>query len=863
MQVHNQPGPLSNLSRSTEGKSYNVLGEERSIVHRSSASGKSLVPISRTDSRGTTRENSIDYENISLNRARMLLKVSQKMAECETLDDILEKLVELITEMVEAERGTIFLKDAETNELYSRVSRGSSRGSYKHEIRIMADKGVAGHVFQTKEVANVPDAYQDERFDPSVDEKTGYRTKSILCVPIRTVSNDVIGAAQFLNKFGDRAFTHEDELLVQDVTRQAAVALKTTQVVEQVNKARDREKELLDVVADITSEIDLGKILQKVMSQATKMIASDRSTLFLNDEKTNELFSMVGEGLGTEIRLPNTAGIAGTVFTSGKSVNIPYAYSDLRFSPAFDKKTGYFTRSILCVPVNNKEGKTIGVIQLLNKLKGIFTDEDEQNLRTFTAQVSIALENAKLFDDVQKIKNRNEGMLQSMSSCVITLNEDGKIETCNKAGMNILNLSSEEDIIDQQTKSFFTGANAWILDKVKRVEETLTTEVTMDAELEVAEKRTETGAEPGNVTGKAKNETDKGEDEKPEIKMEKISANVTVLPLFSIEKKTAFIDKIDPEEMITEEKKKLGSMIIIEDISGEKRMKATMSRYMDPDVAEELLKGGDDVLGGRSTVATVLFSDIRGFTTLTEEFGPQGTVSFLNEYFTIMVDCIQREGGMLDKFIGDATMAAFGIPMPHEDDEDRGMRAAISMLTEMFEWNKGREAQGKKMIDMGVGLNTDMVVTGNIGSPKRMDYTMIGDGVNLASRLESACKQYFARILISENTFNKLKDQDKYSVREIDLVVVKGKNEAVAIYEVLDYHTEETFPNMTKVMTLFGEGLTEYRTAEWDKAIDAFTEALRLNPDDKLSNMYIERCNSLKKEPPEGEWKGVYVMKSK
>ncbi len=141
------------------------------------------------------------------------------------------------------------------------------------------------------------------------------------------------------------------------------------------------------------------------------------------------------------------------------------------------------------------------------------------------------------------------------------------------------------------------------------------------------------------------------------------------LPLFSIEKKKAMVED---KEVIIEEKKKLGSMIMIEDISNEKRMKSTMSRYMDPDVADQLLAGGDDVLGGKSTTATVLFSDIRSFTTLTEELGAQGTVSLLNEYFTIMVECIQREGGMLDKFIGDATMAAFGIPMPHNDDEDRG-----------------------------------------------------------------------------------------------------------------------------------------------------------------------------------------------
>jgi len=305
----------------------------------------------------------------------------------------------------------------------------------------------------------------------------------------------------------------------------------------------------------------------------------------------------------------------------------------------------------------------------------------------------------------------------------------------------------------------------------------------------------------------------------------------------------------------------LGTMIMVEDISNEKRMKSTMSRYMDPGLADQLLAGGEEFLGGKSTTATILFSDIRDFTTLTEELGPQGTVSLLNEYFTIMVDCIRREGGMLDKFIGDAIMAAFGIPMPHEDDEDRALRAAIAMISALNTWNVKRTADGKKPVMMGIGLNTDTIVSGNIGSPKRMDYTLIGDGVNLASRLESASKQYHARILISENTYHKLRGT--YRIREIDRVIVKGKTETVAVYEVLDFHTEETFPNLMEVVNHFKDGLRHYRKMNWDKAVNAFREALRLNQHDRLSQVYIERCELLRKDSPGPDWDGVWVMRSK
>jgi len=752
------------------------------------------------------RPRSVTDEGIDLRQAEMLLRVSKTVAAFETLDEMLATLVDMTTKEVGADRGTIFLNDKETEELYSRVAHGD----FQREIRILNNSGVAGNVYTTGIGTIVHDTYADERFNRTVDEKTGYVTKNMLCVPIKTVKGDIIGVAQTLNK-KEGQFTEEDLRLLEAMTTQAAVALQSTQFVEQMKKSRLKEMEFFDVVSDVTSEIDLGAILQKVMSEAARMLNAERSTLFLNDEKKNELFSKVGVGLGaTEIRLPNHLGIAGTVFTTGETVNIPHAYADLRFNPGFDKKTGYFTRSILCVPVINKAGKVIGVTQVLNKRGGPFTREDELRLKAFTAQVSIALENAKLFDDVQNMKNYSESMLESMSNGVITLNEDGMIITCNAAGMRIMQVSAEE-ILDQKSEDFFTDTNAWILEKVKRVEETQTSDVTMDAELEFGG--------------------------------EKVSVNLTVLPLLSAEQK------------------KLGSMIMIEDISSEKRMKSTMSRYMDPGLADQLLAGGEDILGGKSAAATVLFSDIRGFTTMTEELGAQGTVSLLNEYFTIMVDCIQREGGMLDKFIGDAIMAAFGIPIAHNDDEDRAVRAAIAMMTSLDAWNVERLAEGKKAVKMGIGINTDSVVSGNIGSPKRMDYTMIGDGVNLAARLESACKQYHASLLISENTYKKL--HGTYRIREIDRVVVKGKTEPVGLYEVLDYHNSETFPNLMETVNHFKHGLTQYRGGNWDKAIGAFRDTLKLNRNDELSQVYIERCEYLKENPPAGGWNGIWTLTSK
>ena len=741
-----------------------------------------------------------------LREAELLLEVSRRMSATDTRDEVLAVLLDTTSNELDAERGTLFLNDPETKELYSRVAQGP----FRREIRILNTTGIAGYVFSTGEGQIVHDAYADPRFNRSVDERTGFITRNILCAPIKSAKGQVIGVAQLLNKRKGR-FTPADLALLEAMAGQGAVALQSAQVIERVERVRKQELEFVNIVSEMTSDIKLGSLLQKVMGEATRMLNAERSTLFLNDEKTKELWSEVGQGLDSmRIHLPNHLGIAGAVFTSGKTINIPYAYADLRFNPAFDKKTNYFTRSILCVPVVNKSGKTIGVTQVLNKRGGPFTMEDEARLRAFTAQVSIALENAKLFADVQSMKNYNDAMLESMSNGLITLDAQDRIATCNAAGLRILR-TDPGHVLHAPAAEFFGEANAWVMDKLALVRETGEHQISMDAALQVGEER--------------------------------LSVNFTVQPLHNVDHQ------------------RIGSMIVIEDISSEKRMKSTMSRYMDPGIADRLVAAGADLLGGQDVEATVLFSDIRGFTTLTEQLGAQGTVGFLNEYFTLMVDCIQREEGMLDKFIGDAVMAAFGIPVAHEDDADRAMRSAISMITTLRAWNAQRAAEGKLPVDIGIGLNTDRVVSGNIGSKKRMDYTIIGDGVNLASRLESACKQYGARILISEFTFHKLKGT--YRTREIDLAVVKGKTKPVSVYEVLDFHDAESFPNISEALGLFKDGLARYRARRWEEAARLFESVLALHPGDKPSKLYIERSHHMKEHPPGEDWTGEWVLESK
>jgi adenylate cyclase len=742
-----------------------------------------------------------------LRQLQMLAALSHRVAALDSLDAVIDTLLQAAIEEIGADRGSIFVHDKETGELYTYGSTGLG----SRQIRLMDDLGIAGAVFHSGIGEIVPDAGADSRFHSDVDEQTGYRTTSLACAPIRNAKGETIGIAEMLNKI-DGTFETNDLTLLEGMTSQCAITLEALQRLERTTRERQREVDFLNLVSDLTSELELTTLLSRVVSEASRMLNCERTTLFLNDEKTNDLFSYVVDKLElTEIRFPNHLGIAGTAFTSGQSIRIPYAYADLRFNPDFDRRSGYFTRCILCVPIFSKEGRTIGVTQSLNKRGGPFTAEDESRLRAFTAQIASALENAKLFADVQAMKNYNAAMLESMSNGVITFDEEGRANTCNGAASRILR-RTEDELVGKPPEEVFRGSE-WLVERIKHVAEARTTDLAVDAELAVDD--------------------------------ETVSANVTVLPLLSS----------DDDQ--------LGTLVMIEDISNEKRVKSTLARYMDPDLADRLLAVGphDEVLGGNESVATVLFSDIRSFTPLAEQLGPQSTVTLLNDYFERMVDCISQQGGMLDKFIGDAIMAVFGLPVPGEDDEDRALRAAIAMIRGLWEWNREREQRGEPTLDMGVGLNTDLVVAGNIGSPKRMDYTIIGDGVNLASRLESACKHYGARILFSELTQAKLRGV--YRVREVDRVIVKGKSMAVAIFECLDYHDADSFPNLMDAVGAFNEGLVRYREASFDRARESFEQALKANPGDKLAVMYRDQCQALIESPPPSDWDSTSVMLQK
>jgi adenylate cyclase len=211
------------------------------------------------------------------------------------------------------------------------------------------------------------------------------------------------------------------------------------------------------------------------------------------------------------------------------------------------------------------------------------------------------------------------------------------------------------------------------------------------------------------------------------------------------------------------------------------RIRDTFGRYVSRQVAERLL-GGAVNLGGEVLPVTVLFSDIRGFTGISERMDPAHLLGFLNEYFTAMVDTVMEHEGVVDKFMGDGMMAVFGAPTPREDDALRAVKAALRMRATLAELNRRFEARGQPLVRIGIGIHTGPVVAGNIGHVERKQYTVIGDSVNVAARLESLTKEYAADILVSEDTFARVRGQ--VEAEPLQEVRVKGREQPLRIYRV-------------------------------------------------------------------------------
>ena len=313
-----------------------------------------------------------------------------------------------------------------------------------------------------------------------------------------------------------------------------------------------------------------------------------------------------------------------------------------------------------------------------------------------------------------------------------------------------------------------------------------------------------------------------------------------------------------------EQGQEYGVVSVFSDLSEVKKrqfLQDTLNRYVTKEVVDLILEHPESIiLDGEERTATVLFSDIRGFTSISEKMQPKELVQMLRDYFSLMVGAIFKFQGTVDKFIGDCIMAIFGAPTPQPNHAELAVQSALEMKALLQEFNTRRIQSKKEPIRIGVGINTGEVVVGNVGSEKRLEYTAIGDAVNLASRLEGINKQYGTDIIVSESTCLQL--NENVMKRELDRVRVKGKCTPVKIYEVMGIRGE-TPENYENLRECFITGLSFYRKTKWGQAIREFQKALQVVPTDTPSRLYINRCELYKHHPPSENWDGVFEMKTK
>lgn len=298
-----------------------------------------------------------------------------------------------------------------------------------------------------------------------------------------------------------------------------------------------------------------------------------------------------------------------------------------------------------------------------------------------------------------------------------------------------------------------------------------------------------------------------------------------------------------------------------------RQIKGAFEKYVSKDVISHILENPDRLkLGGEKREITVFFSDIRGFTTISEKLSPEQLVHLLNDYLTEMTNIILKYNGVVDKYMGDAIMAFWNAPLDQPRHAERACTAALEMEKRLKQMQKKWKEDGVPHIEIGVGLNTGPAVVGNMGSYDRFDYTAMGDTVNLGSRLEGLNKPYGTRNIISETTREKIKKRP-FLVRKLDMVMVKGKKEPITIFELVS-RKEDAEEWYYDVINHFEKGLDLYFKQRWYAAKKEFKAALAIRKDkgkevDGPSNAFIERCDFFKRHPPGKGWDGVWVMKTK
>ncbi len=508
-------------------------------------------------------------------------------------------------------------------------------------------------------------------------------------------------------------------------------------------KAQDRERDQLkalqEVGAVINSTLDLDQVLRLMMDTLLDLTNAERAVLLLKEDGSAQLTAKVVSGIDEET-IANAASfeisrtIVQNVSESGEPVVTMNAMSDPRFS-AQESIISYNLRSILCVPLQIKE-HIIGVIYADNRVaSGIFRDTDRDLLTAFANQAAVAIENARLFQQIRahlteitEMKDLMDNVFESIASGVITIDESSEIELYNRAAERILGIPS--NIVRRQKYSELLDALGLPLESV--IQEVWQNGGTQNTEIDV-------------VVSKRQGVT---------------TLNMTVSPLRDVLQET------------------LGVAMVLNDVSETKRLES-VRRYLPPELVDQV-RDLDAAQRPQHRTMTVLFADVRGFSTIGESLDPEKLIQVINGYFTEAVKAITHYQGLTDKFLGDAVMALYNTPLnPQDNHAERAVRTAWMVKQSMVVYHQNLPAD--RRLHFGFGIHTGEAVVGNVGSALRKDYSAIGDAVNLAKRIQESAQG--DQILMSAEVYERV--QDFVEVVPLEPTRVKGRQALEQFYELV------------------------------------------------------------------------------
>lgn len=500
---------------------------------------------------------------------------------------------------------------------------------------------------------------------------------------------------------------------------------------------------LADVAALINSSLDLTQVLNEAMDTIIRLTGAERGYMMLRNEETGELEFHIARNVdrqtieGGEFEISRS--IVYRVAESGEPVLTTNAQEDQRFRHS-ESVVSYSLRSILCVPLKVK-GEVTGVIYTDNKIHaGMFSEDTRDLLVAFANQAAVAIENARLFarlnatlEAISEMKHLQDNIFASIASGVITTDEAHRITLINRRAQQILGYEGrslvEADLYDVLPP--LDARFSRIVEQVRQTEQPVT-----GVEFETT------------VEGRGQ-----------------VNLRMNFSPLKDAHERTQ------------------GIAIVLDDLTEVKRREAQLAgvrRYLPPEVVDGIRDPNELRLGGTRCAISILFADIRGFSTFSERLPPERLVEIVNTYMTIASEAIRRQQGVIDKFMGDAVMALYNTPLrPQEDHALRAVRSAAALIADVLAYHEQISPEDRLMF--GVGVHTGEAIVGNIGSPGRLDYTAVGDSVNLAKRLQETAGPM--QILLSEDTYRLVRGY--VEVRELEPIRVKGRSQLTKVYELL------------------------------------------------------------------------------